>query len=73
MISIKTQMTAQTPSCFGMPISGSTYAAARGAAQGTAQHITGAVAPAVLDRRVAGAALVKGAFPGTSAWRPPSC
>jgi hypothetical protein len=67
--SINTQMTAQTPTRFGMPISGSAYATARGAAQGT----TGAVALAVRDRHVAGAALVKGAFPGTPAWRPPTC
>ena len=73
MNSIKTHMTAQSPSCFGMPISGSTYGAF-GIAAGT----TGAgTLTVVRDRVVAEAALVqgavKGAFPGTTAWRPPTC
>lgn len=61
-----TQWTEQTPSRFGMPIGGSTY--------GTA-CIDGTFAlTATRDRHVAGAArLVKGAFPGTIAWRPPNC
>lgn len=66
MNSIKTQMTAHTPSCFGMPISGATF----GAAQGT----TGAATLTIVrDRYVGAVRVVKGAFPGTSAWRPPTC
>lgn len=65
MNSIKTQ-TAQTPSCFGMPIYGSAYGAARGTTAVVAQ-------PVLRDRFVADASGVKGAFPGTSAWRPPNC
>ena len=73
MNSITKTMTAQTPSCFAMPISGSTYGAF-----GIAQGATGAgTLTVVRDRVVADAALVKGAvkgaFPGTSAWRPPTC
>ena len=69
MNSIKTPMAAHTPSRFCMPISGSTYGAF-----GTAQRATGTTTSTVVrDRFVADAALVKGAFPGTSAWRPPTC
>lgn len=77
MNSIKLQLTAQTPSCFGTPISG---------------HAFGAFAPAG-DSRIAATTLVRervvlmattgGAkgdlgmtqpyFPGTHAWRPPIC
>ena len=65
MNSISTQMTAQTPSRFGMPISGSAFGATCLSATGTAT--------VVRDRDVAGRTAVKGAFPGTSAWRPPIC
>ena len=54
--------TAQTPSRLGMPISGYAFGAATVCATG---------ACATRDRLVATA--VKGAFPGTSAWRPPTC
>ena len=66
MSNITTQWTDQTPSRFGMPIAGSTYGM-------TCTDAT--VAPAAArDRHVAGVArLVKGAFPGTTAWRPPNC
>lgn len=66
MSNIRTQWTDQTPSRFGMPIDGSTYGM-------TCTDAT--LAPAATrDRHVAGVArLVKGAFPGTSAWRPPTC
>jgi hypothetical protein len=63
MISTKLQMTAQTPSCFGMPMSGSAFRTTGIAA------LTNGV---VRDRQGADVA-VKGYFPGTSAWRPPSC
>jgi hypothetical protein len=65
MNSISTRMTAQTPSPFGMPIFGSAFGA-------TCPTGTG-LAPVVRDRDVAGRTAVKGAFPGTSAWRPPIC
>lgn len=66
MNSIRTQWTDQTPSRFGMPIDGSTYGM-------TCIDATFALA-ATRDRHVAGdVRLVKGAFPGTSAWRPPNC
>ncbi len=63
MNSISTQMTAQTPSGFGMPVYGSAFGAT---------CLTGtAISAVVRDRDVAGRTAVKGAFPGTSAWRPP--
>lgn len=66
MSNILTQWTDQTPSRFGMPIDGSTYGM-------TCTDATFALA-ATRDRHVAGVArLVKGAFPGNSAWRPPTC
>lgn len=66
MSSITTQWTEQTPSRFGMPIDGSTYA--------TACAIDATFASTAVRDHVAGAArLVKGAFPGTTAWRPPNC
>jgi hypothetical protein len=63
MISNKTQMTAQTPSCIGMPSYGSAFGTAGNAALVTV----------VRDRHIVAAASLKGAFPGTSAWRPPTC
>jgi hypothetical protein len=62
MNSIKTRTTAQTPSRLGMPISGYAFGAADVCATG---------AFATRERLVA--ALVMGTFPGTSAWRPPTC
>ena len=72
MNSITITMTAQTPSCFGMPIDGS----ASGITGGTtaAWAGVGTVATDVRDRHVAGVqSLAMGTFPGTSAWRPPTC
>lgn len=66
MISTTTRMTAHTPSCFGMPISGATTGAAQGATGATPLTV-------VRDRYVGAARVVKGAFPGTTAWRPPTC
>jgi hypothetical protein len=63
MISNKLQMTAQNPSCIGMPVYGSAFGTARSAAQLTA----------VRDRRIVVATSLKGDFPGTRAWRPPTC
>ena len=82
MISTMTTTTTKTSSSFGMPISGSASASILG------RHIVGtAVAAAdkcalatlvVRDRRFAAGtgSIVSPAqayFPGTSAWRPPSC
>jgi hypothetical protein len=53
----------QTPSRFGMP----THGLRLGAYVGTTVCTTGAP---VSDRV---AARIWGAFPGTSAWRPPTC
>jgi hypothetical protein len=58
-----TRTTAQSPSRIGMPISGYAFDAM------TDVCATGAFA--TRERLVA--RLVKGAFPGTSAWRPPTC
>jgi hypothetical protein len=61
---ISTQTGSTIPSGFGMPISGRTC--------GVAVSMESAPTYVVRDR-VATAALVKGAFPGPSAWRPPTC
>jgi hypothetical protein len=62
MSTINNRTTAQNPSRLGMPISG--YAFGTAGVCATAAFATG-------ERLVAG--LVKGDFPGTSAWRPPNC
>jgi hypothetical protein len=62
-------MTAQTPSAFGMPVSGH--------ALGTSTVCrTGIATSVVRDRKAVNGAvmgLTQGYFPGTSAWRPPNC
>jgi hypothetical protein len=76
--STKLWMTDQTPSAFGMPISGHAF--------GVTTRATDvcAVTTVVVRERAAVLAAPKGAtkgglglaqsyFPGTSAWRPPSC
>ena len=63
LISIQTG--SNTPSRFGMPISGHT--------PGMTVQVTKSAPTYVVRDRVAAAALVKGAFPGPSAWRPPTC
>lgn len=73
MITNKTQMTAQIPSGFAMPMSAATF--------GTGAGMTGlgnsavCVAPTyvVRDRHVAGIALAQGSRPGSTAWSPPTC
>lgn len=60
------QTMGQTPSPLGMPIYGSTLGIDRTAT------ICATRVSADSDRHVA-ALVVKGAFPGTSAWRPPTC
>jgi hypothetical protein len=72
-------MTAQTPSAFGMPISGHASRVITGATDACAAAATTLV---VRERAaiVATQGAVKGDmglaqsyFPGTSAWRPPTC
>lgn len=70
MFSNQLSTMAQTPSRFGMPMCGSAYGTARDL--GTTLSASGTAI--VRDRHVTVArTLVKGAFPGTSAWRPPTC
>ena len=74
-------MTAQTPSTFGMPISGHAFGVTTCARLVDVQGTTASTV--ILERdRVAGIADPKGAvkgdmglayFPGTTAWRPPNC
>jgi hypothetical protein len=64
MESTKLQTMGQTPSRFGMP----THGIRLGVYGGTTVYTTSA--PTSGDRV---AARVWGAFPGTSAWRPPTC
>jgi len=63
--------TAQTPSGFGMSISGVTYGIGLGMNTGT----TVCTAPAIVvrDRHVAGAVLADATRPGTTSWSPPTC
>ncbi|GAB6984032.1 hypothetical protein [Nocardioides pyridinolyticus] len=79
MNSTKLWMTAQTPSAFGMPISGHTFGVITPATDACA-----AAATTLVVRERAAIAAVKSAvkgdmglaqsyFPGTSAWRPPTC
>ena len=63
LINIQTGST--TPSRFGMPISGHTT--------GLSVQVTKSAPTYAVRGRVATAALVQGAFPGPSAWRPPIC
>ena len=85
MISTMTKTAARIPSTFAMPISGSASVAGLGCPQGQTIVATVGAAdaralatPVVRDRKFAGAtgSIVSQAqayFPGTSAWRPPSC
>ena len=67
MNSNKLWMTAQNPSCFGMPMSGHAF--------GTTTVVRERVAAIALRHgcRQAGPGLTQSYFPGNSAWRPPSC
>jgi len=82
VISTVTKPTAQIPSTFGMPIVGSASGAHLG--RSIVVGVVGAadtcalITPVVRDREFAGAAgsvvsQAQAYFPGTSAWRPPSC
>ena len=78
MNSIKLAKTAQTPSAFGMPISGHPYGVTARATDACAAAATTLVvreraAIAATAGAVKGDATLAPSFPGTSAWRPPTC
>ena len=77
MNSIKNQMTAMTPSCFGMPISGhaSVITPATDARTATtfAVRPRGAVFAGVTGAVKGGLGLAQSYVPGTTAWSPPTC
>lgn len=80
MNSIKLGLTAQTPSRFGMPISGRAFGVF---GAGTPASVVRIAAPAMVRERAVVAAtdgaakghvrLGQSCFPGTSAWSPPIC
>jgi hypothetical protein len=75
MIKTMTTMTAQIPSSFGMPTSGHATGSTLGRFVGSADACAIA-APVVRERKAVagiGTGLVQGYFPGTTAWRPPTC
>jgi hypothetical protein len=58
---------------FGMPVDGYAFGTTRGTT-GAFMATCAPVATPVRDRQVAGVQkLAIGSFPGTSAWRPPTC
>ena len=70
-----TTMTAQIPSSFGMPTSGHATGSTLGRIAGSVEACALATA-VVRDRKAVagiGTGLVQGYFPGTTAWRPPTC
>ena len=77
MNSNQTWMTAQTPSAFGMPISGHSFGATTRATDVCAAAATVVVRDRAVITAGAGAkgdmGLAPSYFPGTSAWRPPTC
>lgn len=75
MNSITTQMAAQTPSGIRMPKSGHASCASTLSATATAvvlRERTGVIAPTA-GTTDGDLGLAQSYFPGTSAWRPPSC
>ena len=79
MNSTKLWMTAQTPSAFGMPIFGHSFGVTTRATDACAIAPTAvvvrerAVIAATKGARTADLGLAQSYFPGTSAWRPPTC
>lgn len=77
MNSIKLRMTATTPSCFGMPISGhaSVITPATDARTATmlAVRPRGAVFAGVTGAVKGGLGFAQSYVPGTTAWSPPTC
>ena len=66
MITKHIAMTEQIPLSLGMPA----YGRALGAATGV--DVCTRMTTVVLGARVSGTGRIKGDFPGTTAWRPPS-
>jgi hypothetical protein len=76
MITNKTQMAAQTPSGFALPISAAAFGTGAGmAGLGNAAVCAVPATPTyvVRDRHVAGTALTQATRPGSTAWSPPTC
>ncbi len=79
MNSTKLWKTAQTPSAFGMPISGHSYGVTPRATDVCAAAATAlvvrerAVIAAATGAHTGDAGVAASDFPGTSAWRPPTC
>ena len=76
MNSTKLWMTAQTPSAFGMPISGHAFGATTDvcpAAATVAVRERAGIVAATTGATEADLGLAQSYFPGTSAWRPPTC
>jgi hypothetical protein len=74
----KLWMTAQTPSAFGMPISGHSFGVTTRATDACAAAATVVVRERAVIAGTPGATkgdmgLAQSYFPGTSAWRPPTC
>jgi hypothetical protein len=79
MNSNKLWMTAQTPSAFGMPISGHAFGVTTDVCTAAATVVVreragiAAAATAVTGATKGDMGLAQSYFPGTSAWRPPTC
>ncbi len=79
MNSTKLWMAAQTAPCFGMPISGHTFDVmtpatdARTTRTAVAVRERAAIAATKGGTVKGGLGLAQSYFPGTSAWRPPTC
>ncbi|MBB3043316.1 hypothetical protein [Nocardioides soli] len=77
MNSIKLRLTAQTPFRFGMPISGHAFGACAPATDARIATTTVVRERAVITATEGGTkgqlGLAQSYFPGTSAWRPPTC
>jgi hypothetical protein len=76
--STKLWMTAQTAPCFGMPISGHTFDVITPATDARTTRTAVAVRERAVIAATKGAVkgdlgLAQSYFPGTSAWRPPTC
>lgn len=75
MFKTMTTMTAQIPSSFGMPTSGHATGSTLGRLVASVD-VCAIAAPVVRERKAVagiGTGLVQGYFPGTTAWRPPTC
>ena len=74
MNSIKLSTTVQTPSAFGMPICGGhAFDVTTGAGTATVVRERDGIVAAATGATKGDMGLAPSYFPGTSAWRPPSC